>query len=128
MLTTYDRLTDRLSAAAPGVLPTLSRLVFAGVLLFYFWSSALTKLGPGLFGFLCKFDQMSSIFQEGIALMILQSMADFMRRDNRRREGFTVVMSGVQGNNFGFGIIMVPHWRGFHTHLLQTKPIEQMTG
>ena len=52
MLTTYDRLTDRLSAAAPAVLPTLLRLVFAGVLLFYFWSSALTKLGPGLFGFL----------------------------------------------------------------------------
>ena len=52
MLTTYDRLTDRLSAAAPAVLPTLLRLVFAGVLLFYFWSSALTKLGPGPFGFL----------------------------------------------------------------------------
>ena len=52
MLTTYDRMTDRLCAVAPAVLPTLSRLVFAGVLLFYFWSSALTKLGPGLFGFL----------------------------------------------------------------------------
>ena len=56
MLTTYDRLTDRLSAAAPAVLPTLLRLVFAGVLLFYFWSSALTKLGPGPFGFLSPSD------------------------------------------------------------------------
>ena len=56
MLTIYDRLTDRLSAAAPAVLPSLSRLVFAGVLLFYFWSSALTKLGPGPFGFLSPSD------------------------------------------------------------------------
>lgn len=56
MLKPYDRLTDRLSAAAPAVLPSLSRLVFAGVLLFYFWSSALTKLGPGPFGFLSPSD------------------------------------------------------------------------
>lgn len=34
------------------VLPTLARLVFAGVLLMYFWGSALTKLGEGLLGFL----------------------------------------------------------------------------
>lgn len=56
MLKPYDRLTDLLSAAAPAVLPSLSRLVFAGVLLFYFWSSALTKLGPGPFGFLSPSD------------------------------------------------------------------------
>jgi len=37
---------DRVSAAA---LPTLARLIFAGVLLTYFWASGMTKLGPGPF-------------------------------------------------------------------------------
>lgn len=32
------------------LVPTLARLVFAGVLLIYFWNSAITKLGDGLFG------------------------------------------------------------------------------
>lgn len=40
-----ERLGDEL-------LPLLSRLVFAGVLLGYFWNSAMTKLGDGFFGFL----------------------------------------------------------------------------
>lgn len=35
---------------APWLLPTLARLVFAGVLLLYFWKSAMTKLGDGIFG------------------------------------------------------------------------------
>ncbi|MGH1414229.1 MAG: DoxX family protein [Pelagimonas sp.] len=35
-----------------GVLPLLSRLAFAGVLLVYFWKSAVTKLGDGVFGIL----------------------------------------------------------------------------
>jgi putative oxidoreductase len=39
----------RLDAIAPTVLPTAARLVFAATLLVYFWSSALTKVGPGLF-------------------------------------------------------------------------------
>lgn len=34
------------------VLPLLARFVFAAVLLFYFWRSAMTKLGDGLFGFI----------------------------------------------------------------------------
>lgn len=34
------------------LLPLLSRLVFAGVLLVYFWKSGLTKLGDGLLGFI----------------------------------------------------------------------------
>ena len=34
------------------LIPTLARLAFAGVLLVYFWKSALTKLGDGIFGFL----------------------------------------------------------------------------
>ena len=40
------------AALADWLVPTLARLVFAGVLLVYFWHSALTKLGAGLFGFL----------------------------------------------------------------------------
>ena len=39
-------------ATATWLIPTLARLVFAGVLLVYFWRSALTKLGDGVFGFL----------------------------------------------------------------------------
>lgn len=39
-------------ATAAWLIPTLARLVFAGVLLIYFWRSALTKLGDGFFGFL----------------------------------------------------------------------------
>lgn len=40
-------LLARLDRAALGLLPLLARLVFAGVLLRYFWASALTKLdGP----------------------------------------------------------------------------------
>lgn len=35
-----------------GLLPLLARLVFAGVLLMYFWASGLTKLGDGVLGFL----------------------------------------------------------------------------
>ncbi|WP_342071589.1 DoxX family protein [Yoonia algicola] len=34
------------------LLPILARLVFAGVLLLYYWNSGLTKLGDGIFGFL----------------------------------------------------------------------------
>ena len=33
-------------------LQSLARLIFAGTLLFYFWGSAATKLGDGIFGFL----------------------------------------------------------------------------
>ena len=51
MIATYDRITSRL-VQNESVLPTLARVVFAGTLLMYFWSSGLTKLGDGLFGFL----------------------------------------------------------------------------
>lgn len=47
LMTIYDRIAGTLRAAAPEVLPLLARLVFAGVLAGYYWSSALTKLeGP----------------------------------------------------------------------------------
>ncbi len=45
----YNGVTAQLDRAAPAALPTLSRLVFAGVLLSYFWASGLTKMGSGLF-------------------------------------------------------------------------------
>lgn len=51
-MTPILRLAESLDRAAPSVLPTLARLVFAGVLIAYFWGSAMTKTGPGLLGFL----------------------------------------------------------------------------
>lgn len=47
-----DRARSSLTALSPALLGTLARLVFAAVLLMYFWTSGLTKVGPGLFGFL----------------------------------------------------------------------------
>ena len=51
MFTLYRSLTDQLNTVEDAVMPTLSRLTFAGVLLLYFWNSGMTKLGDGLFGF-----------------------------------------------------------------------------
>ncbi len=45
-------LTSRLNATGDWLLPSLARLAFAATLVGYFWASALTKLGDGLFGFL----------------------------------------------------------------------------
>lgn len=53
MKTALITLHDRIFAPferADQIVPTLARLVFAGVLLAYFWASGLTKLGPGLLG------------------------------------------------------------------------------
>ncbi len=50
ILDLLDGIGHRLDRLAPMLLPTLARLVFAGVLLVYFWTSARTKLGDGLFG------------------------------------------------------------------------------
>jgi putative oxidoreductase len=47
LLSLYARLATLAERQADWLLPTLARLVFAGVLLGYFWASALTKLdGP----------------------------------------------------------------------------------
>ena len=48
----YGRLAALSDAVAAALLPTAARLVFAGVLLVYYWHSGLTKIGDGLFGFL----------------------------------------------------------------------------
>ena len=48
----HDAVFSWIEARLGPVLPLLARLSFAGVLLVYFWNSARTKLGDGLFGFL----------------------------------------------------------------------------
>lgn len=48
MIGLYQRVAASVSAL-DWLLPTLARLIFAGVLLTYFWSSGLSKLGDGLF-------------------------------------------------------------------------------
>lgn len=46
----HARAARALDAAAPAVLPTLARLLFAATLLGYYWASAATKLGEGVLG------------------------------------------------------------------------------
>lgn len=45
----FARIVD---AHAPWIIPTLARFTFAATLLWFFWYSALTKIGEGFFGFL----------------------------------------------------------------------------
>jgi len=47
-----ETVSDKLNRAGDEILPILARLVFAGVLLMYFWNSGQTKLGEGIFGLL----------------------------------------------------------------------------
>lgn len=49
LITLHDRAFAPI-ARADWLLPTLARLIFAGVLLMYFWASGLTKLGSGFAG------------------------------------------------------------------------------
>lgn len=49
LIALHNRLFAALEPASSFLLPTLARLVFAGVLLGYFWASAKTKLGDGIF-------------------------------------------------------------------------------
>lgn len=46
----HNRLADQVQRLAPATLPTLARFTFAATLFGYFWASALTKTGGGLFG------------------------------------------------------------------------------
>jgi putative oxidoreductase len=52
MLSRFAPITASLNRMGDAALPLLARLVFAGVLLHYFWASGLTKLGNGIFGVL----------------------------------------------------------------------------
>jgi len=49
LLSLYRAVTDHLERA-DWLLPTLARLLFAAILLMYFWVSGLTKLGEGFAG------------------------------------------------------------------------------
>ncbi len=47
LISLHNAIFDRFERLEPVLLPTLARLIFAGVLLVFFWKSALTKLtGP----------------------------------------------------------------------------------
>jgi putative oxidoreductase len=46
----FDRTAMKLNQFGDQLLPLLARLIFAGVLLGYFWKSGVTKLGDGIFG------------------------------------------------------------------------------
>ncbi len=50
LLSLYDAIATQLEAAAPWLIPTLARLVFAGVLLVYYLNSGLAKFGEGILG------------------------------------------------------------------------------
>lgn len=50
LIALHTAVFSRLSAMGDLITPTLARLVFAGVLLQYFWKSGLTKLGDGIMG------------------------------------------------------------------------------
>lgn len=50
LISLHDSAFCRLDKASGIILPSLARLVFAGVLLIYFWNSALTKVGDGILG------------------------------------------------------------------------------
>lgn len=56
LVTIHNSLFGWLDRHSGVILPTLARIVFAGVLLIYFWKSAATKLGDGVLGFLFPSD------------------------------------------------------------------------
>ena len=45
LISLHNAVFNRIEALAPVLLPTLARLIFAGVLFVYFWNSGVTKLG-----------------------------------------------------------------------------------
>ena len=49
LISLHDRVFGALESAAPMLIPTLARVVFAGTLLVYYWNSGLTKWGAGPF-------------------------------------------------------------------------------
>ena len=49
VITGYHRFSSALERQSSVILPTVARLIFAGVLCAYFWASGKTKLGDSLF-------------------------------------------------------------------------------
>lgn len=85
----YDRATRGLVLLTPTLLPTFARLTFAGVLLLYFWTSALTKIGPGPLGFLHPSD--------GAYLQVFPRLVDNLGYDFSKLTWFNwaVVVAGM---------------------------------
>ncbi|MGC9369200.1 MAG: DoxX family membrane protein [Paracoccaceae bacterium] len=51
LISGHNAVADALERGTDGwLLPTVARFIFAATLLFYFWSSAMTKLGDGIAG------------------------------------------------------------------------------
>jgi putative oxidoreductase len=50
LISLHTSVFGAIESQAPLILPTLARIVFAGVLFVYFWNSAMTKLGDGISG------------------------------------------------------------------------------
>lgn len=50
LINAHNAVFARIEGLAPAVIPTLARLIFAGVLFYYYWNSATGKLGEGLTG------------------------------------------------------------------------------
>ena len=71
------------------LLPLLARLVFAGVLLTYFWNSARTKLGDGLTGFLFP--------SNGAYIQVFPRLMESLGYDSSQLSGFhwLVVLFGM---------------------------------
>lgn len=67
LISLHHAVFSRLETLAPVILPTLARLIFAGVLFLYFWNSGLTKLGgEGIGGlFSPSFNAFAQIFPKG---------------------------------------------------------------
>ncbi len=51
LISLHNGLFRQVEKLSPFLLPTLARLVFAAVLLMYYWNSAMTKIGSGILGF-----------------------------------------------------------------------------
>lgn len=64
LLARADRALAPLDRLADAILPSLARLIFAGVLLGYFWASALTKFDGGPFAL--RFGAYAQIFPKAV--------------------------------------------------------------
>lgn len=85
----HDRLFRWIDTSCAPLLPLLARLTFAGVLLLYFWNSARTKTGSGLFGFLTPAD--------GAYFQIFPRLAETLNYDTSQFGLFhtAVVLAGM---------------------------------
>ncbi len=137
MLTLYSRMTELLDRLGDWLMPTLARLVFAGVLFTYYWNSATTKLGEGFFGlFNPSFGAYAQIFPKAVeaagydpanlgfhhwAIVVAGTAAEFIlpvliviglatRPAALAMIGFVVVQSWVDITGHGLGAADIGVW------------------